>query len=409
MAPLGGCVRPCPVFFPSMNFDIAIIGAGVVGLAIAQALSRKDRSLVLLEKNDAFGRETSSRNSEIIHAGIYYPRNFLKSRLCIEGNRLLYAWCRKNDVPHRRIGKLIVATDSDEETELEQIRKTAEGNGVEGLEILGSREIRKREPGITARAAIFSPNTGIVDSHRLMATLLGAAERSGALLACRASVTGLQREQATWTLTINGGEYGLQAATVINSAGLYADLVAARAGIDIDRRAWRIWPCKGNYFAASPSPRLNHLVYPVPLPNRIGLGIHATLDLTGRVRFGPDSRYLTPFGSFTSDRSCQEPGGNGQPYPSFDYAVDEDRKEHFHEAIRRYLPNMTRESLHPDLCGIRPKLQGPDDPPRDFVIQEETRHDLQGLVNLLGIESPGLTSCLAIGDYVKELVDHGRF
>jgi L-2-hydroxyglutarate oxidase LhgO len=366
---------------------VAVIGAGVLGLAVAQALARKNRSLVLLERNDAFGRETSSRNSEVLHAGIHYPGTFLKSRLCVEGNRLLYAWCRDRNVPHRRIGKLIVAAGAGEEADLEGIRDRATANGVEGLTLLGRAEIRQREPDVAARAALLSPNTGIVDSHRLMASLLAAAEAQGALLACRTEVTALHFDGKAWDLTLNSGEYRIRTRTVINSAGLAADRVAALAGIDIASRDWHLKPCKGNYFTASPAPRLRRLVYPVPAKNNVSLGIHATLDLAGRVRFGPDSRYL------------DGPVGPG------DYAVDEERREAFREAICRYLPGMATAELSPDMAGIRPKLQAPGAPPRDFAIQEESAAGLPGLVNLVGMESPGLSASLAIGRYVAALID----
>ena len=383
-----------------MDIDITIIGAGVIGLAIAEALAEKDLRVVILEKNHAFGQETSSRNSEVIHAGIYFPRELLKSRLCVSGNRLLYEWCRQKSVPHRAIGKLIVATTDEERAALENIKVTAEGNGVEGLTLLTAADVQKREPNIRTKGAIFSPSTGIIDSHGLMRSLLHAAESRGAILTCRSEVTAIEPLGAAYDLTINNGEYRIRTKTLINSAGLWADRMAAMAGLDIDKSGYRLYPCKGNYFAASPAPRLNHLVYPVPLKNHVGLGIHATLDLTGRIRFGPDSRYL-PQPSDTSER-----GDKGEPrtlHP-FDYAVDEDRKEAFHEAISRYLPGLSLNALQPDMSGIRPKLQSPDDPVRDFVIREESAAGFPGLINLIGMESPGLTSSLAIGAYIRKIL-----
>ncbi len=386
---------------PDMTFDVIIIGAGVVGLAIAQKLARRDRKLAVLEKHDSFGQETSSRNSEVIHAGIYYPRDFLKSRLCVEGNRLLYSWCREHDVPHAGIGKLIVATTAEEASSLEDIRSTAEQNGVPGFELLGKKQLLSMEPEISALAALLSPTTGIIDSHRLMRSLLLAAEDEGALMSCRAEVTAIRFDGTGYDLEINNGEYRIQAKTVINSAGLHADHIAALTGIDIDARGYRMKPCKGNYFSASPAPKLRRLVYPVPMKNNIGLGIHATLDLTGRVRFGPDSRYLD-----NEEILCltDRQNGNGLTRESALnlYKVDENRKEAFGNAIRKYLPVFDTTALHPDMSGIRPKVQGPGDPVMDFIIREESSCGYPGFINLIGIESPGLTACLAIARHVED-------
>jgi len=365
------------------SVDIVIIGAGIVGLAIAEAVAAYSRRVVVLEKNDTFGQETSSRNSEVIHAGIYYPKEFLKSRLCLEGNRLLYTWCERHRVPHRRIGKFIVATNQEESVDLERIRITAEDNGVEALELLGRMQLKSLEPEIAALGALFSPNTGIVDSHCLMQTLAASAEEKGAIVSCRAEVAAIHFDDATWDLDINNGAYRIRAKILINSAGLHADRVAALAGIDIDRAGYRLKPCKGNYFTATPAPKINHLIYPVPVENNVGLGIHATLDLSGRVRFGPDSRYLS----------------DGRTH---DYTVDEPQKPAFHESIKRYLPSVTIDALNPDMSGIRPKIQGPGDPVMDFIIREESDRGLPGFVNLIGIESPGLTAGLAIGEYVRD-------
>ena len=364
------------------SVEVTIIGAGVVGLAIAEALAAKNRQVVVLEKNDSFGQETSSRNSEVIHAGIYYPKEFLKSRLCLQGNHLLYAWCEKHNVPHRRLGKLIVATNEEECADLERIKITAEDNGVENLEHWGQAQIKSKEPEVKALAALFSPSTGIIDTHRLMQTLLMSAEGKGAIITYRSEVTAIHFDGSTWDLDINNGEYRVRTKTIVNSAGLRADGIAALAGIDIDAAGYRLKPCKGNYFTATPAPKINHLIYPVPVKNNVGLGIHATLDLSGRVRFGPDSQYIS----------------NDQP---LDYTVDEALKPAFHESISRYLPCVSIDALSPDMCGIRPKIQGAGDPAMDFIIKEEGDRGLPSLINLIGIESPGLTACLAIGEYVS--------
>ncbi|MDQ5985343.1 MAG: L-2-hydroxyglutarate dehydrogenase [Syntrophus sp. SKADARSKE-3] len=381
--------------------DITIIGAGVVGLAIAEALAAKNRQVVIVEKNDTHGRETSSRNSEVIHAGIYYRKELLKSRLCVTGNSMLFAWCEQKGVPCRRIGKLIVATAKEEEADLEKIKAQADENGVPGLALLGRIQVKTMEPEVTALGAVYSPHTGIIDTHSLMMSLRYAAEAKDAVMICRAEVTAIDFDGKIYTLAINGGRYRIRTKVLINSAGLHADHIAAMAGLDIERMEYRLKFCKGNYFSASPSPRLRHLIYPVPVKDNIGLGIHATLDLSGRVRFGPDARYLP---SVISGKRTNRHIPPSETIAGFDYSVDEGLREGFYESIRKYLPQISLDALHPDMSGIRPKLQGPGEAPRDFVIQEESAAGFPGLVNLIGIESPGLTSCLAIGAYVRSLL-----
>jgi len=276
-----------------------------------------------------------------------------------------------------------VATDEDECAELERIKITAEDNGVENLELLGQSQLKSKEPEVAALAALFSPSTGIIDTHRLMRTLLISAEGKNVIVAYRAEVTAIHFDGSAWDISINSGQYRVRTKILINSAGLYADRIAALAGIDVDTAGYRLKQCKGTYSTASPAPKINHLIYPVPAKNNVGLGIHATLDLSGRVRFGPDSQYLS-----TSQR--------------FDYSVDEARKPVFYESVRRYLPCISMNSLNPDMSGIRPKLQRPGEPVKDFIIQEEGSQGLAGLVNLIGIESPGLTACLSIAKYIRE-------
>jgi len=376
--------QPFTFILMKEQFDIIIIGAGVVGLAIAQAVTAGNLRVALLEKNESFGRETSSRNSEVIHAGIYYPKGFLKSSLCLRGNALLYEWCARHEVAHRRIGKFIVATNDEECAELERIKLTAHDNGVATLDLVSAAKIRSAEPEVQAAGGLFSPATGIIDTHGLMKSFLGAAEAKGAIIACRAEVTGIEFDGRTWELEINSGAYRVGTRILINSAGLGADRIAQMAGIDIDKAGYRLKPCKGNYFTANPAPRIHHLIYPVPLKNNVGLGIHATLDLAGRVRFGPDSCYLAS-------------GNIG------DFTVDESLRHAFHESINKYLPGVSLDALSPDMSGIRPKVQGPGDPMMDFIIRDEGDRGMPGLINLIGIESPGLTASLAIGDYVSEL------
>ncbi len=365
------------------HFDITIIGAGVVGLAIAERLYGDGRDVLVVERHPAFGQETSSRNSEVIHAGLYYPAGSLKARLCREGNRLLYEACEKRGIPHRRVGKLIVATNEAEVALLHQRKAMAEANDVTDLRFLSRKEIAAMEPDIRVREALYSPSTGIIDSHALMRFFFINAESNGVTMAFRTEVTAARPASRGYEIESNRGEYRFSTGAVINSAGLQSDRIAAMAGIDVDKAAYRLKYCKGSYFTASPAPVLRHLVYPVPTPNHEGLGIHATIDLAGRVRFGPDVEYVS----------------------ELDYRVDEKRRADFAAATQTYLPLIRQEALEPDMCGIRPKLQGPGEAVRDFVIQEEGAAGLPGWINLIGIESPGLTSCLAIADRVKALVD----
>jgi L-2-hydroxyglutarate oxidase LhgO len=365
----------------NQSFQITVIGAGVVGLAVAHELACTYHSVLLLEKNDRFGQETSSRNSEVIHAGIYYPPGLKKAVFCRKGNALLYEFLNKHSIAHRKTGKLIVAIQRSEAEELVALKQQAESNDVDDLQYLSHRQIKQLEPDVQASDALFSPSTGIIDSHGLMRCLLAEAERSGAMVVYRSEVTDIRYDGNAYDLTVNG-DYRVKTRILINSAGLHADKIAAMAGIDIDKKGYRLKFCRGSYFSASPSPRLRHLVYPVPAKNRVGLGVHATLDLAGRVRFGPDTEYTD----------------------KIDYSVDPTKKASFYRAISTYLPGIHLDNLHPDMSGIRPKLQGPDEPYRDFVVEEETEAGYPGFINLIGIESPGLTSCLSIADHVASLL-----
>jgi len=366
----------------SHTFNITIIGAGVIGLAIADELSSRYDDVLVVEKNTSFGQETSSRNSEVIHAGIYYPAGFLKAIFCTQGNRLLYDLCQKRQIPHRKLGKLIVATNDAECEALAAIKAHAENNGVDDLTFLGRRQILSLEPDVSAEAALFSPSTGIIDSHKLMRSLWIAAEAAGAVVAFRSELTDILRGDNLYEVETNKGEYCFRTRVLINCAGLHADRIAGLAGMDIDQKDYRLKYCKGNYFSLSQRVRMSHLVYPVPPKNTESLGIHATLDLGGRIRFGPDSHYVS----------------------DIEYSVDENRKALFHQSIRKYLPGIHLNALQPDMCGIRPKLQGSGEPPRDFIVRDEKDNGYPGLINLIGMESPGLTSCLAIARHVSALV-----
>ncbi|MGA9119967.1 MAG: NAD(P)/FAD-dependent oxidoreductase [Bacteroidota bacterium] len=364
---------------------VTIVGGGVVGLAVAAELAPARGPLVLLERNPKYGQETSSRNSEVIHAGIYYLNGSLKAEMCVEGNRRLYELCAANDIPHKRITKIITATVPEELESIETLYKKGTANGVV-LEHMTAEQVRVLEPRIMSVGGLYSPNTGIISAHGLMDYFARKVLSYGGTLQTRCELTGIERTTDGYRLTIRepAGITSFTTEVVVNAAGLEADTVAAMAGIDIDAAGYRLHWSKGNYFAAPGSLRgtVNRLVYPVP--THTSLGVHVVLDLGGRLRFGPDVEYL-------KDRVA-------------DYSVDESRRDRFAESARRLLPFLSNEDLTPDMSGIRPKLQGPGDPFRDFVICEESSRGLPGFVNLIGIESPGLTASPAIARKVAALL-----
>jgi L-2-hydroxyglutarate oxidase LhgO len=366
--------------------SLTVIGAGVVGLAIAARLAERFPDLILLERREHHGTETSSRNSEVIHAGMYYAPGSLKARLCVEGNRLLYEYCAKHDVPHDRLTKIIVAMVPGEVPHLERILATGRENGVE-LEMITGERSRELEPHVPAVAALFSPNTGIISAHGLMDALLQEARLKGATFQSSAEVMGLEKTTNDYRISINtpAGAESFTSERVINAAGLQSDTVAGLVGIDLDAAGYRLHYCKGSYFAVAPSKAhlVHRLVYPVP--TTVSLGVHALKDVAGRVRFGPDAEFLEERG--------------------LDYRVDADKRAAFAKGVQRLVPDIAEEDLSPDISGIRPKVQAPGEPPRDFVIREESDKGYPGLVNLIGIESPGLTSCLSIARHVDSLVD----
>ena len=363
------------------TLDCVVIGAGVVGLAVARALALAGREVVIVDAADAIGTETSSRNSEVIHAGIYYPAGSLKARLCVTGRRGLYAYCRERGIAHRACGKLIVANGADQVAQLERIEGHARANGVEDLAMLEGGRARALEPALRCDAALHSPVTGIVDSHGLMLALLGEAQDHGAMLALKSPVETLAAVPGGYELRTGGDEpMTVRARVIVNSAGLHAPALAARIdGLDPSHvPVGRL--CKGNYFTLSGRAPFTRLVYPVP--ESAGLGVHLTLDLAGQARFGPDVQWID----------------------GIDYTVDPARCAGFYAAIRQYWPGLADGSLAPAYAGIRPKLGGPGEAAADFVIQSGDTHGLAGLVNLFGIESPGLTSSLAIADEVAARV-----
>ncbi|MDH3228299.1 MAG: NAD(P)/FAD-dependent oxidoreductase [Alphaproteobacteria bacterium] len=361
--------------------DSVVIGAGVVGLAIARALALAGREVIVLEAEDAVGTHTSSRNSEVIHAGIYYARDSLKARLCVAGRDMLYRYCPEHGVAHRRCGKLIVATGEAEEPELSRVAAAASANGVDDLERVAAAELHVMEPALRGTAALLSPSTGIIDSHGLMLAYLGDAEARGAMIAFNSPVEGGTIGADAIELTVGGAApMRLICRSVVNSAGLGAPAVAASLAGFPAAHVPRQWLARGNYFTLSTAAPFRRLIYPVPEPG--GLGVHLTLDLAGRARFGPDVEWVEAVG----------------------YQVDAARGARFYDAIRTYWPDLPDGALAPDYAGIRPKLVPPGAPPQDFVIQGPAAHGVRGLVNLYGIESPGLTASPAIGDLVAALL-----
>lgn len=370
-----------------MDTGITIIGAGVIGLAIAENLSKDYNSVFLLEKNTAFGQETSSRNSEVIHAGIYYPKNSLKAVLCVEGNKLLYEFCNKYNVPFNKCGKLIVATTENENEELERIKLNAQGNGVY-LENCNSDRIKDLQPNIYATAALYSPETGIIDSHQLMKQYETNTLNQGGNIVYKSQVKAIRRIDKGYEITIldaDGKTYSFTTETVINSAGLEADKIAQMVGINDEDL--RIYFSKGEYFRLKPPKNklLKRLVYPVPLKNMEGIGVHVTIDIGGGVKLGPDVKYLE--------------------YNIYDYTLTPSKLDAFYKSAVKFLPFITPGDLAPEMAGLRPKIQKPGDPQRDFYIMEESRRGLPQFINLIGMESPGLTSSLAIAKYVRCLVN----
>jgi L-2-hydroxyglutarate oxidase LhgO len=363
------------------DLDCVVVGAGVVGLAVARALARAGREVVIAEATGAIGSGTSSRNSEVVHAGIYYAPGSLKARLCVRGRALLYAYCAERGVAHRRCGKLIVATQPAQHAALDRLAAQARANGVDDIEALDTAEALRLEPALRCSAALLSPSSGIVDSHGLMLALRGDAEQHGALLALHSPLLAGRVVAGGIELEIGGAEpMRLRARTLVNSAGLDAPRLAAAIDGLPATHVPRARLCKGSYFACAGRPAFSRLVY--PLPEAAGLGVHVTLDLAGRMRFGPDVQWT------------QE----------LDYAVDPARADAFYAAIRRYWPQLPDGALQPDYAGFRPKISGPDEPARDFLIEGPREHGVPGLVNLFGIESPGLTASLAIGEHVASLL-----
>ncbi len=366
------------------DFDVVVIGAGVIGLSAAVAAAEAGRSVLILERNADFGQETSSRNSEVIHAGIYYPAGSLKAEMCVAGRHRLYEFAARHNVPFRQCGKLIVANGDAQSAALAGIEQRACANGVNDLQFLGQSEIAGLEPALNATAGLFSPSTGIIDSHSYMMALLGLAENSCAQLVTHCEVSEIRREGRLWRVVAgHSPDDSILARAVINCAGLMAASVAARIEGLGATHVPHMHYAKGAYFAYGATVPFSHLIYPMPEPG--GLGTHLTLDLAGRARFGPDVTWID----------------------DLDYAVDPSKKEQFAASVRQFWPDVDAERLYPDYAGIRPKITGPGEPAADFQISGPDDHGLQGIVNLFGIESPGLTASLPLGERAAALVWQG--
>jgi L-2-hydroxyglutarate oxidase LhgO len=362
------------------QLDCVVVGAGVIGLAIARSLALAGREVVVLEAEPRIGSHTSSRNSEVIHAGIYYPTGSLKARLCVSGREMLYRYCEEQHIAHLRVGKLIVAPNENDIGKLRIIDEQARTNGVTDLQLLNATEVVRLEPNVGGEAALLSPSTGIIDSHELMIALQAEIESNRGVVVCNSKVTTVAARDDGFRLTVAGTQSEEVACTMlVNAAGVQAQRMAEEIGIERSKVP-ELHLAKGHYFAYQGEPPFRHLIY--PLPSGGGLGIHATNDLAGSTRFGPDVSWVD----------------------SVDYGFDESHKPGFSAAIREYFPGLDDDKLVPAYTGVRPKLSGPGAAAADFVIQGTAVHGVASLVNLFGIDSPGLTASLAIGEYVRKVL-----
>ena len=369
-----------------MDVDVVVVGAGAAGLAVAAAFARSGQDVLVLEAASAIGTGTSSRNSEVIHAGMYYPAGSLRHRMCVAGRRMLYPYLEARGVAHLKRGKLIVATSDAEVAKIESIHATGQRNGVEGLELISAATAMAWEPELRCTAALWSPETGIVDSHGYMLALHGEIEDHGGAIAFREPVERIEQLMGGFRVRTGGAVASvITCRQLVNSAGLYAQRVAHGTEGLADGHIPDLVLAKGSYFGCAGRRAFSRLIYPAPIDG--GLGVHVTIDLGGRMRFGPDVEWLS-----TNDPDA------------VDYTVDPARAQSFYAAIRRYWPGLTEDALTPDYAGCRPKLSGAGEPAADFRIDGPERHGIAGLVNLFGIESPGLTSSLAIADEVRKRI-----
>ncbi len=365
--------------------DIVIVGAGVIGLAVASQVAKERREVYVLERNETFGRETSSRNSEVIHTSIFYPKGSLNAKMCTEGNSLLYELCEKYGISYKKIGKLIVAIDDTEVGALGKLFEEGKEDGV-NLRMLSQRELNGVEPNVSGVAAIFSPSTGIIDSDGLMRYFLSKARDNGAHIAYNTEVVGIDKVSGGYEVKVKepSGNFSFTTKVVINCAGFYSDKVASMCGIDIIKAGYKLHYCKGEYYSLSPSKgkMVNHLIYPMLRPGGL-CGIHTVVDVWGRTRLGPDFYYID----------------------EIDYVMNSWRKQLFYESAKRLFPFIEYDDIEPESAGIMCRLYDKGEGFRQFVIRDEYDKGLPGFINLIGIESPGLTSSPAIASYVSHLVD----
>jgi L-2-hydroxyglutarate oxidase LhgO len=372
------------------DVNITIIGAGVIGLAIAAELSKTYKNIFVLERNSKFGQETSSRNSEVIHSGIYYTTNSLKAKLCVEGRKLLFDYCKQKGIHYKKCGKLIVATNKQEENQLKEILVQSQANGVDDGQLVGKEKIAELEPHIKAQAALYFPSTGIIDTYGLMKQLETDSINNGVEFAYTTEVIAIQKvakdKNINYQIEVKEqqGSYSFTTNIVINASGLNADVISSMVGI-VEKK-YKLYYWKGEYFGVGNGKNklINHLIYPVPNKNATGLGIHATIDLSGGMKLGPNAIYLDN--------------------KNIEYSINKNHRKDFFMSASSFLPFLKEEDLHPDQAGIRPKLQQPGDTARDFIITEEMTKGFPKFINLLGMESPGLTACIAIGGYVYNVI-----
>lgn len=381
-----------------MDYDVEviIIGAGVVGLAVGAELASEKLSVAIIERWGKYGLETSSRNSEVIHSGIHYPTASLKAQLCVEGNELIYKICPENNIFHSRTGKLTLATNEEETKIIEKLFYQGQANGVKGLEIYDRKKVKELEPEIFAYCALYTPSTGLVNAHQLMDYFANRFRERGGFLVLGSEVQRIEFLNDGWCVYMRKGPEleNYKTKMLINCGGLNSDKIAEMAGVNIEKSGYKLHWCKGDYFSCSKKLLVKHLIYPVP--EKAGLGIHLTPKLGGGFRFGPDTEYV-------ERKNIPYPIGDRKT----DFFVDDSKKENFFFLVKKYLPDFKIDWLEPEMYGIRAKLQGPEFDFRDFVIREEREKGLSGLINLIGIDSPGLTSAPAIGRYVRQILGSG--
>ena len=362
--------------------DVVIVGAGIVGLSVAEKLSHSFDNILLVEKEDSFGRHISSRNSEVIHSGIYYPQNTLKAKLCVKGNELLYNFLEKNNLPYKKCGKLIIAIQKNELPILDELYQNGISNGVKNLEIISSKKAKEMEPLFKSCGALFVPSTGIMDTHKVMKKLEFLSEQNGVLISYNTEISAIQKQDDEYILSFKSDDFQVKTKILINCAGLWSDKISEMVGINSEKNDYKLLFCKGEYYKTTKYKDIKHLVYPVPDPKGIFLGIHTRINLNGELSFGPNAYYVD----------------------KIDYQMDDSYHQEFYESVKNFL-EIDFDDISQDDCGIRAKLQKEGEKFRDFVISNEKNKGFPNFINLIGIESPGLTCCLSIAEYVEKIIE----